>query len=73
LENNMDKQYAVSNQISYCDIRCHAGVPPSYNPFAAQAAHNKVGHAFIKVVGCGGGGGNAIARMISTGLQVMMG
>eukprot|EP00775_Hariotina_reticulata_P002905 gene2905-3193_t len=46
-----------------------AGVPPSYNPFAAQAAHNKVGHAFIKVIGCGGGGGNAIARMISTGLQ----
>eukprot|EP00882_Tetradesmus_deserticola_P025230 GHRQ01027695.1.p2 GENE.GHRQ01027695.1~~GHRQ01027695.1.p2 ORF type:complete len:251 (+),score=97.54 GHRQ01027695.1:194-946(+) len=45
-------------------------VPAAYSdPFAARAEHNKIGHAFIKVVGCGGGGGNAIARMISTGLQ----
>lgn len=49
-----------------------APAPPASqtDPFVAQAAHNKNGHAFIKVVGCGGGGGNAIARMISTGLQV---
>jgi hypothetical protein len=45
--------------------------PAAYSdPFAARAEHNKNGHAFIKVVGTGGGGGNAIARMISTGLQV---
>jgi cell division GTPase FtsZ len=30
------------------------------------------GHAYIKVVGVGGGGGNAIGRMINTGLQVKM-
>lgn len=45
-------------------------VPETYDPISTQAAHNKNGHAFIKVVGTGGGGGNAIARMISTGLQV---
>lgn len=45
-------------------------VPPAYDPISTQAAHNQNGHAFIKVVGTGGGGGNAIARMISTGLQV---
>jgi cell division GTPase FtsZ len=45
--------------------------PAAYSdPSAARAEHNKNGHAFIKAVGCGGGGGNAIARMISTGLQV---
>eukprot|EP00878_Enallax_costatus_P006820 GHUV01007148.1.p1 GENE.GHUV01007148.1~~GHUV01007148.1.p1 ORF type:complete len:470 (+),score=103.36 GHUV01007148.1:308-1717(+) len=44
-------------------------VPPAYDPISTQAAHNQNGHAFIKVVGTGGGGGNAIARMISTGLQ----
>lgn len=31
----------------------------------------RFGQAYIKVVGCGGGGGNAISRMMSAGLQVM--
>eukprot|EP00879_Flechtneria_rotunda_P028899 GHRR01031134.1.p1 GENE.GHRR01031134.1~~GHRR01031134.1.p1 ORF type:complete len:434 (+),score=165.99 GHRR01031134.1:498-1799(+) len=46
-----------------------SGPLAAYDPFSAQAAHNKNGHAFIKVIGCGGGGGNAISRMITTGLQ----
>lgn len=36
----------------------------------AQGTGPKFGQAYIKVVGCGGGGGNAISRMISAGLQV---
>lgn len=44
--------------------------PPAADPLAQQQQHNMNGHAFIKVVGVGGGGGNAIQRMIDTGLQV---
>lgn len=40
------------------------------DPLSMQQRHNMNGHAFIKVVGVGGGGGNAIARMINSGLQV---
>ncbi len=45
-----------------------AGQP--VDPMLLQQQHNMNGHAFIKVVGVGGGGGNAINRMISSGLQV---
>ena len=45
--------------------------PPSPSPRAEEAGP-KFGQAYIKVVGCGGGGGNAIARMISAGLQVIV-
>lgn len=43
------------------------------DPIARQQAYNDFGQAYIKVIGCGGGGGNAIARMITAGLQVRMG
>jgi hypothetical protein len=42
---------------------------PSPVPVALETGAN-FGQAYIKVVGCGGGGGNAISRMISAGLQV---
>jgi hypothetical protein len=37
-------------------------------PVAQSGA--RFGQAYIKVIGCGGGGGNAISRMITAGLQV---
>jgi hypothetical protein len=40
------------------------------DPLLQQATYNSIGHAFIKVVGVGGGGGNAVGRMMATGLQV---
>lgn len=43
------------------------------DPHARQRAFNGAGQAYIKVIGCGGGGGNAIARMITAGLQVRAG
>jgi hypothetical protein len=43
---------------------------PSSPAVASQQTGAKFGQAYIKVVGCGGGGGNAISRMISAGLQV---
>lgn len=39
-------------------------------PPVQQQTGPKFGQAYIKVVGCGGGGGNAISRMITAGLQV---
>lgn len=42
------------------------------DPLMQQRLANMNGKAFIKVVGVGGGGGNAINRMISTGLQVRL-
>lgn len=42
---------------------------PSSPAVARQQTGAKFGQAYIKVVGCGGGGGNAISRMISAGLQ----
>jgi hypothetical protein len=47
-----------------------ASVDGLADPRARQRAFNDFGQAYIKVIGCGGGGGNAIARMISAGLQV---
>jgi hypothetical protein len=44
----------------------------AYDPLLTQYAHNMNGHAFIKVIGVGGGGGNAVARMINSGLQVRL-
>lgn len=46
-------------------------VPTS--PMVSQQPGANFGQAYIKVVGCGGGGGNAISRMISAGLQVSRG
>lgn len=46
-------------------------VPPTPTPRQEEPGP-KFGQAYIKVVGCGGGGGNAIARMISAGLQVRL-
>lgn len=43
--------------------------PPAPAPVPSSSGA-KFGQAYIKVVGCGGGGGNAIARMIAAGLQV---
>ena len=47
--------------------RCSVGVSASY----VTSGYGPVGgDARIKVIGCGGGGGNAVNRMIQSGLQV---
>lgn len=45
------------------------GTPPPITPHTSVGL-SAAGDARIKVVGCGGGGGNAVNRMISSGLSV---
>ena len=49
--------------------RSHRANFPLFSPFSLPSSHTG-GDAKIKVIGVGGGGGNAVNRMVKSGLQV---
>jgi hypothetical protein len=71
-----DDSIPISNAVPEVPISrapspVEAAPSPAPSPATmVQETGPKFGQAYIKVVGCGGGGGNAISRMITAGLQV---